>query len=654
MVDVAKYPFLTHRSGSENLYYKRSVPTELRAPGRPKQVWKSLGTPDRKKAQRAYAAKHAEIELLFEEWRTAENRPVTKADIDKTAPSASDLPATPLTPALVRRLADDHYLNIYENDFAWRGSLWLKASADEDAFWRGDIIKHPTNDWQKHKGQSYSYYALLMEEPVLQEVFLYSVYTARKQKLRALRRLYQLGDTRDLEPSADDLLRLHQIGLCDGDRNRLLRKLMQSEIKALEDLTAGDEATFDGIIASQGSSAQTSERKPPAQPAELASVLVEKYIEITSREREWPKKTELRKRSELREFLEICGDKPINAYGQEDGVKFKDVESALPLYRQKALFKGLSLIDAAKKAAELRNKVQDVEFLSPLTINDKIGSVSLFFEWAKTRTVGVVNPVADQGIQRRKNRRQGKKVHPWTADELNRMFAAPIYVGCVSETHWQTPGPNILRSSAKYWVPLIGLFSGMRLGEIIQLQVSDVREKDGIHYFDVTPIGVDTADDEGVDADEEKSLKTSSSQRAIPIHKMLFDLGFEKFLEFRRASGSTRLFPEFEKAEDDGSWSKRFSKYFKRFRDSIGVKRRGVRFHSLRHNVEDALRNAHVVKEVRDAIQGHGENGVSREYGSGYYLATLNEALQKIAYDGVNFPAARDPENRAMLTTAAR
>jgi hypothetical protein len=40
----------------------------------------------------------------------------------------------------------------------------------------------------------------------------------------------------------------------------------------------------------------------------------------------------------------------------------------------------------------------------------------------------------------------------------------------------------------------------------------------------------------------------------------------------------------------------------------------GVKFHSLRHNVEDALRNADVRKEVRDAIQGHGETGVSREY----------------------------------------
>lgn len=180
MVDVAKYPYLTHRSGSDNLYYKRSVPTELRAPGRPKQVWKSLGTPDRKKAQRAYAAKHAEIELLFDQWRTADNLPVSKADIVKVAPSASDLPATSLTPALLRRLADSHYLTTYETDFVWRGDLWRRTREDEDAFWRGDIIKHPTNDWQKLKGQSYSYYAFLMEEPVLEEVLLYCVYTARK------------------------------------------------------------------------------------------------------------------------------------------------------------------------------------------------------------------------------------------------------------------------------------------------------------------------------------------------------------------------------------------------------------------------------------------------------------------------------------------
>ncbi len=137
--------------------------------------------------------------------------------------------------------------------------------------------------------------------------------------------------------------------------------------------------------------------------------------------------------------------------------------------------------------------------------------------------------------------------------------------------------------------------------------------------------------------------KRSRSRRhragaAVPIHKTLLDLGFGEFLDLQRANGESRLFPEFGQAKDDGSWSKQFSKYFKRFRESIGVTRRGVKFHSLRHNVEDALRNADVRKEVRDAIQGHGESGVSREYGSGYYLKTLNEAVQKIAYDGLKLP----------------
>jgi hypothetical protein len=140
MVDVAKYPFLTHRSGSDNLYYKRSVPTELRAPGRPKQVWKSLGTPDRAKAQRVYAAQHAEIELLFDQWRREDNQPIARADTESAKPSAPNPTVAPLTPALLRKIADSHYLAIYENDFDWRSELWRRTRDNEEAFWSGDVI----------------------------------------------------------------------------------------------------------------------------------------------------------------------------------------------------------------------------------------------------------------------------------------------------------------------------------------------------------------------------------------------------------------------------------------------------------------------------------------------------------------------------------
>ena len=36
---MAKFPYLSGRRGSKSLYYKRMVPLELRAEGRPEQIW---------------------------------------------------------------------------------------------------------------------------------------------------------------------------------------------------------------------------------------------------------------------------------------------------------------------------------------------------------------------------------------------------------------------------------------------------------------------------------------------------------------------------------------------------------------------------------------------------------------------------------------
>lgn len=629
---MAKFPYLTGRRGSRSLYYKRMVPLELRAEGRPDQIWRSLGTADRKKAERAYAAKHAEVEALFAQWQQDDGQPIGSVPPQQAAKTAPNF--VPLTPALLRRLADAHYLNVCDADFEWRGDLWTKAQRDEGAFFDGKIIKLPEDDSSDSR---HSYYAYLMEEPVLEEVFLYAIYWFRKTNLEQLQMRYQLGDSQAHTPIAEALLKKHELSLSGGDQSRLLRKLMQVEVKALEDINAGSEAYFDAILDGQDTSAPQASAQPASKPGEPMSLLVEKYIDNTSRERNWPLKTINRIRAELREFLEIAGDNPVNAYSQENGVKFKDVQICLPAQRKTAHFRGLTLEATSKKASKLRATGNNIELLSPLTVIDKIGTVYRFFDWAKSRDSSVVNPVAGQQMRKPRRGRQGGRRYPWSIDELNRMFAAPIYTGCRSARHWKQPGSEVLRHSAMYWVPLIALYSGMRLGEIIQLQVADVKCDDGIEYFDVTRLCSDLGDAEA-DDQEEKSLKTASSRRSIPIHQTLFELGFGEFLKFRKASRVRRLFPDFERAKDDQSWSKQFSKHFKRFRESIGVTRKGVKFHSLRHNVEDALRNANVRQEIRDAVQGHGESGVSREYGTGYYVKTLNDAVQKIEYVGLILP----------------
>ena len=49
-------------------------------------------------------------------------------------------------------------------------------------------------------------FGLLMEEPVLEDVFLYAIFRARKAKLQRLKRQYQLGDSRDFGPIAESFL----------------------------------------------------------------------------------------------------------------------------------------------------------------------------------------------------------------------------------------------------------------------------------------------------------------------------------------------------------------------------------------------------------------------------------------------------------------
>lgn len=72
------------------------------------------------------------------------------------------------------------------------------------------------------------------------------------------------------------------------------------------------------------------------------------------------------------------------------------------------------------------------------------------------------------------------------------------------------------------WLPLIGFYTGARINEVCQLNPAEDIKQDsatGIHYFHFTDEG-GTA--EGVD----KSIKTNSSLRIVPIHSKLIELGY--------------------------------------------------------------------------------------------------------------------------------
>lgn len=103
----------------------------------------------------------------------------------------------------------------------------------------------------------------------------------------------------------------------------------------------------------------------------------------------------------------------------------------------------------------------------------------------------------------------------------------------------------------KFWVPLIALYSGLRLGEIVQLLAADLREEQGVWFFDVTK-------------GEDKSLKTANSERRVPVHPQLLEL---RLLELK--GKNKRLFPDIEPGQD-GYYSHNFSKWWGRYARRIG------------------------------------------------------------------------------------
>jgi integrase len=168
-------------------------------------------------------------------------------------------------------------------------------------------------------------------------------------------------------------------------------------------------------------------------------------------------------------------------------------------------------------------------------------------------------------------------------------------------------------------VPLIALYSGMRLGEILQLLKLDVREENGIWYFDVNK----------GDCDDGKSLKTASSKRRVPLHRVLLDLGFVDYVNSGHQSG--RIFPEIKKGSD-GYHSHHFSKWWGRFAGHVGFKSSRTAFHSFRHNFLDALRAAETPEYINKALAGHADKTVHGGYGSGATLGSLKNAIDKVAY----------------------
>lgn len=366
--------------------------------------------------------------------------------------------------------------------------------------------------------------------------------------------------------------------------------------------------------------------KPGATVAELVTRYVKTLrdagrSEATLRTYEMPCRV-------LREGL--GGDFLLSGIDQDCMEKLADLLRKLPVNSAQRYPK-LTL----PKAIEAADKAQDARRLNPRTQANYFTVLGGILNFAVEKRMMAENPAKDRWLKQTFGKPVHKVREQFSVDDLNKLFRAPLYTGCVNdERGFAKPGSNRPRRG-RFWVPLLALFQGLRSNEACQLHIADVKRRHGIDI-----LAIQEEAEEGGESD--KHLKTTRSRRDVPLHPELIRIGFLDFVEERRkANDSQRLFPELPSGAK-GYYSHVFSKWFPRFVAHALGEESEASLHSFRHTFRDATRAAKLSAESVALLGGwQGGEGnpalVMNEYGRGpEFLRMLKRDLAKVKYKGLD------------------
>lgn len=332
------------------------------------------------------------------------------------------------------------------------------------------------------------------------------------------------------------------------------------------------------------------------------------------------RKTKLKLDAQSRLFKDVLGGKTlVSAVDREKARQLLDTVKVLPSNATKR-FPKKKLVEVLEIA-----KAKELAPMSVTTANSYLSAFVSLLDFAVAEGLIEKNPAVGLRLASDGVRRKDKRL-PFPVADLNAIFVAPLYSGCVDDgAGYGRSGPNRPRRG-RFWVPLILLFSGMRMNEACQLTEDDITVEDG------TDIIVVRSDEDGL-----KRVKTAAGHRFVPVHPELKRLGFLDHVAEIRAKqpAGARLFPELTTAST-GYISDNFSKWAGNFLKSLGVKRPRISFHSFRHNFRDALREAEIPQDRVRELGGWSSGSTEDDYGSGTRPSTLGREMAKVRYEGLN------------------
>lgn len=308
----------------------------------------------------------------------------------------------------------------------------------------------------------------------------------------------------------------------------------------------------------------------------------------------------------------IPAERPIRAINDADVRGIRDLLKRMPPNALKAK------ASAGKSFAQLAAENENGPFLAYATQEKRLRFFQAMLNWAVEE--GYLDKVPGRKVAVAGKKQKSKTGGPYSHEDLQVIFTTPVYTGRVSEARAGTVGEYVFKDG-KFWVPLIGLFSGMRLGEIVQLHRSDLQCVDGVWVFDINRA-----------EDDDKKVKTETSLRQVPVHQTLIDLGL-----LERGDDDSlgkRLFPDLRPGQN-GFYSHNFSKWWSRYGQTFGFRGEKKVSHSFRHLFTDALRDLEAPDYVLKTILGHSDKSITANYGHGAKLAVRQSYVDRVHFDVV-------------------
>lgn len=314
----------------------------------------------------------------------------------------------------------------------------------------------------------------------------------------------------------------------------------------------------------------------------------------------------------LRFFAEHVGNIAVDELRRDNIRNFKDIVDKLPArYGISKEFRDHTIQDICDGCVPLEKR------MTPSSLSKYYGVINSFLIWLQ-KNYDEVQSGIEKILTIRISEQADLLRNVFSDDDISRIFSSNQY------------RENSFDQTYRYWLPIIGYYTGMRLEEICQLRTDDISCIDGIHCFDIH-------------GNDGNSVKTKAGWRKVPIHPVIIErLRFLDFLEKQKNKGYIRFFPELQLRS--GRYSHYASRWFNGdYLVKIGVKNQlstGKVFHSFRHTFANACKLSGVDEFKAREILGHEVSSKSityGRYGKKYPVTILFEdVIQKVGLKDIS------------------